>query len=185
MDMAAIIPTFASALAVALVLGWFKVKVAAYDPAGISSKTGTISPHKGLILFVIIMGIIFFSFGLFGAIYIDEMIVHGSACALMGAAFVILSLPSLTAIHDIHWNDVSLNGPAKVKFQLMGLSRQKLNWSELVEGGLVKGGYYYVENNAQERIYWSRAYKGYEHFEASLAENCPDIVLPAYEIHPK
>ncbi|MGJ8563439.1 MAG: hypothetical protein ACSHXY_07795 [Alphaproteobacteria bacterium] len=183
MNLNALFPTLISAFAVAVVLSWIKRKINDYDPVGLSSVVGTIKPHKGIIWFVLSSGTVFFLLGALAAIFISGMLVYGSACAFMGGFFVIAVIPSLTSIHDVNWTQDSLNGPRAVKFQMMGLSRSDLNWSEIVTVGLVKGGYYFVENNEGDRVYWSRVYKGFEDFEATVAEKCPTLTLPKYELH--
>lgn len=185
MGISAILPTFAAAFAVAIVLGWVKKRVSGYNPVGNPSIVGTIKPNIGLVYFVLIIGIIVLIFGALMTFFIDGMQVYGPACTVMGAGFVILSIPSLTSIQDISWTDENLSGPSKVKFQVMGISRNELNWSDIVSVGLVKGPYYSVENKNSDRIYWARSYKEFENFEATLVEKCPTLSLPKYELYPK
>ncbi|MEP3653938.1 MAG: hypothetical protein ABJO36_03495 [Litorimonas sp.] len=185
MSISEILPTFVAAFAVTIVLGWIKKKVSEYNPVGNPSIAGTIKPDAGLVYFVLIIGILFLIFGALTTILIDGMLVYGPACTVMGAGFVILSIPSLTSIQDINWTEESLSGPSKVKFQVMGISRKELNWSDIVSVGLVKGPYYYVEDKNAHRIYWARSYKEFENFEATLTKNCPTLTLPRYELYPK
>lgn len=185
MDISAILPTFAAALAVTIVLGWVKKRVSEYNPVGNPSIVGTIKPHMGAVYFVLIMGIIILIFGALTTVFIDGMLVYGPACTFIGAGFVILSIPSLTSIQDIRWTDETISGPSKVKFQIMGISRNELDWSDIVSVGLVKGPYYYVEDKNDDRIYWARSYKEFENFEATLAKKCPTLVLPKHELYPK
>lgn len=132
------------------------------------------------------MGIIIFTLSIFALIYdFDNMFVYGTFCALMGAWMAIVMMPSLTTIQDINWTSDTLNGPNTVTFQVMGLSRNELMWSEIVSIGLVKGPYHYVENKNGARIYWSRSYESYQNFEAVLIKKCPALKWPKFELFPK
>lgn len=186
MNIASILPTLLTAFAVALVFGWLNKKASEYNPLGRSSKTGSIRPHKSVMCFSLIVGVIIFGCGFIASLYFfDQMSVYGPVLTFMGACFILLSIPGLTSIHDVHWTDEYVDGPNKVTFQFMGLSRARLSWTDITQAGLVKGGYYYVEGKTLDRIYWSRAYKGFEHFEATLTDKCPSLRLPKYEINAK
>ena len=185
MDLSAIIPTIASALAVTLLIRWFKKYLDNYNPVGYSSTIGTIKPHRGVAYLTMTIFVIFFILGCLAVVFINESRFIAVLVALFGAFGVFSQISSFTTVHDVDWNNDDFSGPAQVKFQMMSFARNKLNWSEIIGIGLVKGPYHYLEDKSGNRIYWSRSYANYENFEATVNEKCPELNWPKFEIFPK
>lgn len=138
-------------------------------------NTQTIKVRQGMLWRTIILAALLFSLGI--SVFLSEPNgrILGALLALFSGGMIILSLPNFSSVVNINWNNESLSGPNA----LMRLSRHNMKWSEIVKIGVTPNAIYFVEDNNQQRIYFSKSYKNIHEFEAFLTKKRPNLIWPS------
>lgn len=85
-----------------------------------------------------------------------------AAIAVIGLAISGFMAPSLTHMHDVHWDAEGIEGPSSLFGPTLGLSRTRIAWTDIASVGSTVTDYWFVEGADRRRIYWSYLYRGHE-----------------------
>jgi hypothetical protein len=160
----------------AVVLGMLARVIRSRKPlVELNGISGTITPEKISAVFTVVGGGAMAAGGL-GAFVAGTVDGTGLVVAFIGLAIAGFMAPSLTHMHDVHWSERMIAGPARTFGPTLGLARATITWGDVVRTGSTMTGYRYVETLDGRRVYWSFLYKGNATLEAAIAARCPGLV---------
>lgn len=167
-----------AAIAVGALLSWFRKVSATYSPVGESSNVGEIHVNRRAIWFTIVLSSVFALAGPLFVIFAPDLKLIGLIVSVIAIFNALTMAKSLSPVNSVSWNEVEIQGPSSVRWQVFGVTRADFSWNDVTGVGTVKGPYNYIENSQGTRIYWSLAYDDFEIFEATLKQKCPSLIWP-------
>lgn len=139
--------------------------------------SGHIKPGKLSAWLTIIVGLTMVVSGCTLTLSGNSLII-GFMLSVLGALISGFMAPSLGRWHDLLWNDQGVDGPSKMFGPSLSRKRIFLTWNEIVRAGQTSTQYWYLENIAGKRVYWSYLYRGHTKFRDAVKRHKPDISLP-------
>ncbi|WP_133251471.1 hypothetical protein [Zavarzinia aquatilis] len=139
-------------------MGWLLFRA---RPAIDSAHFGTVRPHRGLIAFVLVLGLLLFGTASWGLLTAHRQNWAAAGVALFFGSIVAAIAPLLTAHYAIHWNEWGIEGPARAFSLRSRVPRRRLLWPEIARFGRTRGSDYFFESADGRRIYWNFTYSGW------------------------
>lgn len=139
-------------------LGWLLLRS---RPAVDSAHFGTVRPHRGLIAFVLVLGLLLFGAASWGLLTAHRQDWAAAGVALFSGSLVAALAPLLTAHYAIHWNEWGIEGPARAFSLRSRIARRRLLWQDIARFGRTRGSDYFFESADGRRIYWNFTYSGW------------------------
>jgi len=68
--------------------------------------------------------------------------------------------PSLSSLHDVHWDETGITGPTGTSFPTFPTRQTTLKWCDIVKLDEAWSNYQYVEDLGGTRIFWGYWYPG-------------------------
>lgn len=144
-------------------------------PAELAGGRGRITPGKASALATILGSAALASL----ALLVSAASAGWTALALAGFLLLpgLFMVPSLTARHDVVWDDRGISGARRMFGPTLGWGRTTIAWPDIVHVGKTLTGYWYVQARDGQRVYWSYLYIGYPALVKRLARARPDLDL--------
>lgn len=168
------------AILTAVILGGLSRLMRASRPKQLDGFSKSISPGK-VSAAITVCGGILMSAGAIALAFMESdssISIHTGAMFLLGLAIAGFMAPSLTTLHDVSWNNLSITGPCRTFGPTLGLKRTTIGWNEIVKAGTTSSGYWFVESADGQRIYWSYLYPGYGALVQAIQTHAGQVQLP-------
>jgi hypothetical protein len=98
-----------------------------------------------------------------------------AALGFLGIVFAAAAAPQVIWRHEVRWNQIEIEGPAKMFGLTLGAARTKIAWSDIVRAGRTMTGYWYVESSDGRRVYWSYLCSGCYALMRAVRSHCPTL----------
>ena len=145
-------------------------------PGALSHGAGSIEPEKSSAWITVIGGGAMVLIGLYRTLFGAGW--DGAVLAFIGVCIAGFMSPSLTSIHRVVWDEEGIEGPSNLFGLTLGLRRTRIPWTDIERTGTTLTGYWFIEAQRGQRIYWSFLYKGYGALTAFAKKKRPGLRLP-------